>query len=125
VVRLNAGCTARVRFADVEVKNAVSHATLATGDTKQDGTFDLQFSNPTGNGSYVMVTTKQDNEIVKQEVKDKSDNLYGVRSTGAIDDVAVPDKTGLEVKALAAADGPAPAFNIFDVGVTAAQFSAA
>jgi len=109
-----------IRFAQVEVRRASDDAVLATGDTKQDGSFDIRFVNDGTAGYYVLVKAKQSNKILKQLVKNNAGQIYSVRSTGTINEVDVPDKTGLKIEAKLASNGPAPAFNVFDVGVVGA-----
>ena len=109
-----------IRFAQVEVRRTDDDVILATGDTKQDGTFDILFENDGERGYYVLVKTKQANGVISQKVVNAGGEIYSVRSIGSIDEVETPDKTDLEIHALR--EGPGPAFNIFDVGVEANMF---
>lgn len=104
-----------IRFAKLEVKRASDDATLATGNTKQDGTFDVRFTNEGTPGYYVVVIADQDDDTVKETVKNDRGETYSVRSDGAVDETSEPDKMDLRIEAKG--DGPGPAFNIFDAGV--------
>jgi hypothetical protein len=107
-----------IRFAKVEVKRAADDVTLAEGSTRQDGSFDLRFANDGPKGYVVVVMARQDDAMLKQLVTDDAGRTYAVRS-GPIDESVEPDRMGLAVEARA--DGPAPAFNVFDVGVLGAS----
>jgi len=109
-----------IRFAQVEVRRTEDDEVLATGDTEQDGTFDILFHNDGALGYYVLVKTKQANAFLSQSVVNAAGELYSVRSIGSIDESKEPDKVDLEIHAVRA--GPGPAFNIFDVGVDANRF---
>jgi hypothetical protein len=113
--------TPPIRFARVKVIRDEDGVLLATGETKQDGTFDIRFDNDnTGSpGYYVEVVTDQANAIVDQTVVDKNERPYFARSEGIIDEQQTPDKTDVLIEAKGGASGPA--FNIFDVGVEGAS----
>ena len=108
-----------IRYGHVEVKRAADNATLGEGDSKQDGTFDVNFQNSGPAGYYVVVMAEADNDVVKQAVRNDRDEIYSVRSTGTINEHNEPDKTGVQIRAEAATAGPA--FNIFDVGIVGAE----
>lgn len=108
-----------IRFAQVEVKRASDDATLAEGSTKQDGTFDIRFRNSGTPGYYVVVMAQQDDEFVKQAVKNDQDKIYAVRSSGTTLETQQPDRTDLDITAKESEAGPA--FNVFDMGVVGAS----
>jgi hypothetical protein len=107
-----------IRHARVEVKRASDNATLGEGATKQDGSFDISFQNGGAQGYYLVVMAEQDDDIVKQAVKNDRDEIYSVRSTGTINEQSEPDKTDVQITAPASSSGPA--FNVFDMGVVGA-----
>jgi hypothetical protein len=108
-----------VRHATVEARRAADDALLKTGETDDDGKFNLQFTNTGAHGYYVAVVAQQDNAIVKEKVVDNQSAIYTKRSE-TVDESLTPRKLDFAIKATKA-DGSAPAFNIFDVGLLAAS----
>jgi hypothetical protein len=114
VRRLSADCEGAVsrlaHAADplrpVEVHRDSDDEILGKGDTKQDGTFDISFTNDGEPGYFVVVKAKQDNDFVKQDVENASGEIYSV-SSDVIDETAEPDKQDLEIEAKKAAAGRA------------------
>jgi len=113
--------TPAIRFAKVKVRNAEDTLTLGVGTTKQDGTFDVPFSNEFEPGYFVQVGTEEDDDLQRQVVIREGGQTYTARSEGIVDETVEPDKENVEVKAKVA-DGNAAAFNIFDQGVEGAMF---
>lgn len=112
-----------VRQATVKVISKKDNATvLGQGTTREDGTYDITFTNGTGNPSY-FVQVYTTSASLKQSVKNRSDNIFAVRSQGNVDGSTEPTKTGLNL-AIREADN-AGAFNIWDIGVTANTFAKA
>jgi hypothetical protein len=107
-----------IRFAKILVKRASDDEVLTEGETKQDGSFDLSFSNDKTPGYYLEVVASQESENVRQTVRSDVDRVYMIRSAGTIDESVESDKTGVVIEA--PASGAGPAFNIFDMGVSGA-----
>jgi hypothetical protein len=110
-----------IRLAEVQVRRAFDGVILASGQTRQDGTFDVRFGNIGPFGYYVVVMAKQDSDAVKQAVRNEAGSVYAVRTPDVIVEPLEPDKTGLMITATR--DNGAPAFNIFDAGVVGATFA--
>lgn len=107
-----------IRHARVEARRASDDKTLASGQTDANGKFDLEFQNTGKHGYYVLVQASAAGQHVRQQVVNDKGEIYARRSKGTIDEQQNPDRTGIEIHA--PRDQAGPAFNIFDVGLTAA-----
>jgi hypothetical protein len=109
-----------IRFARVQVFRDSDHAVIGAGFTKQDGKFDIRFSNDGPKGYFVVIFAYQDNNLIGQQVFNDANELYNF-SSYIVDETAEPDKT-FEDPLIAKANESGPAFNIFDNGVEAILF---
>jgi hypothetical protein len=105
-----------VRSAMVEVVQNTDGAVLASGETNQNGSYDLTFTNNGAAGVYISVLARDMDNTV--EVRDTGGALYAI-SSPVIEDTSA-DHFNIDLTAsLTAAGG---VFNILDIFLEAAEF---
>jgi hypothetical protein len=106
-----------IRLAKVEVRQTADDALLGSGDTDNNGNYNIDFTMAQPGAYYVKVIASQDNATVKQRVTNNKDEIYLIRSA-QLDAAQTP--TAKEVKLHAQRNSSfAEAFSIFNLGVNA------
>jgi hypothetical protein len=114
-----------IRDATITVRAESDASVLQTGSTDDNGNFNLTFNNNTGTPGYYLTVTAASpasDTTVVQQVTNQAGDPYIYLSPTHYDETTTPNNTGVTL-ALTLADG-APAFNIFDQGVSAFRFMA-
>jgi Bacterial Ig-like domain (group 2) len=114
-----------IRDATITVRADSDASVLQIGSTDDNGNFNLTFNNNTGTPGYYLTVTAASpasDTTVVQQVTNQAGNLYIYVAPGQYDETKTPNNTGVNI-AITLEDG-APAFNIFDQGVSAFRFMA-